>query len=266
MAVTEEMIMAYADGELDAVGCGQVEAAMAADAEIAGQVEAHRALRTRFASAFAGVLEEPAPERLLAAARKPPAPTGSAPDNIVSLERFRALKSAPAAPARSRWAQWGAVAAVLAVGLFVGQLWFGRPATQPAGAPLAVNASGGIAARGVLATALDDQLASNGKAGANRAVVIGVSFRSSDQRYCRTFQLNQGQGQNQGLAGVACRDPSGWAVRMAMASGPQAATSGYRTAASETPTPVLDAVQGMIAGDPLDAKGEAAAKAAGWRP
>jgi hypothetical protein len=98
--------------------------------------------------------------------------------------------------------------------------------------------------------------------GAGKAVAIGVSFRSAAGQYCRTFQVNQGQG----LAGLACREPRGWAIRMAMASPAQAATTGYRTAASETPAPVLDAVQGLISGEPLDAKAEAAAKAAGWRP
>ncbi len=269
MAVTEEMIMAYADGELDAAGRAEVEAAMAADAEIARQVEAHRSLRASFAGAFGGVLDEPVPERLIAAASKSSAAAGPAPDNIVSLENFRALKAAPAASARPRWTQWGAVAAVLVVGLFAGQFWLTRPSTQPtgqsAGAPLAVDPSGAIAARGPLASALDDQLASNGQAGpgagSDQAVKIGVSFRSTDHSYCRTFQLNQGKG----LAGVACREAKGWAVRMAMASAPQAVSAGYRTAGTETPTPVLEAVQGMIAGDPLNGKGEAAAKAAGWR-
>ena len=116
-----------------------------------------------------------------------------------------------------------------------------------------------MAAQGRWSRRLNDQLAS---AGDGKAVTIGVSFRSHEGQYCRTFQVNQGQG----LAGLACRAPQGWSVRMAMASPAQAATTGYRTAASETPAPVLDAVQGLIAGDPLDAKAEAAAKAAGWRP
>jgi anti-sigma factor RsiW len=256
MAVTEEMIMAYADGELDATGAAQVEAAMAADAEIVRQVEAHRSLRASFAGAFAGVLNEPVPERLVAAASKP-TPTA---DNVVSLANFRSRSEPAARQGPSRWAQFGAIAATLMVGLFVGRLWMVQPS-----APLAVGQDGAIAARGQLATALNDQLASGGQAGngaaGDQAVKIGVSFRSTDNSYCRTFQLNQGRG----VAGVACREPKGWAVRMAMASAPQSASAGYRTAGTETPTPVLEAIQSMIAGDPLNAKGEAAAKAAGWR-
>jgi len=253
MAVTEEMIMAYADGELDEAGRAEVEATMAEDADVARQVEAHRKLRASFAGVLGGVLNEPVPERLIAAAKRSPnAPSAQ----VVELAKFRAKPEAPATRRAPRWVQWGAIAATLVVGVMVGRVWLTAPT-----APMAVGPGGQMAARGALATALNDQLASSG-ANASKPVVIGVSFRSNAGQYCRTFQVNQGQG----LTGLACREPRGWAVRMAMASPAQAATTGYRTAASETPAPVLDAVQGLIAGEPLDAKAEAAAKAADWRP
>jgi hypothetical protein len=251
MAVSEEMIMAYADGELDAAGQAEVEAAMARDPEIAGRIEAHHKLRASIAGAFGAVLADPVPDRLVEAVKgKAAAPQ----DNIVELAKFRAKPDAPARRPAPRWAQFGAIAATLVVGVMVGRVWLAAPA-----APLAVDPGGQLAAQGALAKALNNQLAS---AGPGKAVVIGVSFRSNAGQYCRTFQVNQGAG----LAGVACRDAQAWAVRMAMASPVQAPTTGYRTAASETPAPVLDAVQSLISGDPLDAKGEAAAKAAGWRP
>ena len=256
MAVTEEMIMAYADGELDAAGRAEVEAAMAGDAEIGRQVEAHRKLRASFVGAFGAVLDEPVPDRLIAAARRAPAPGPSSPGVVVELAKFRAKPEAPAARRLPRWVPLGAVAATVVVAVIVGRAWLAAPAP-----PLALGADGRMAAQGALASALNDQLASSAAAGA-RPVVIGVSFKSNAGQYCRTFQVNQGAG----LAGVACRQAQGWAVPMAMASPPPAQTTGYRTAASETPAPVLDAVQGMIAGEALDAEAEAAAKAAGWRP
>jgi hypothetical protein len=251
MPVTEEMIMAYADGELDAAARAEVEAAMAKDADLAGRIEAHLKLRTTLAGAFGGALTEPVPDRLIAAVkRRPTAPSAT----VVELAKFRAKPEPRARGAAPRWMRWGAVAATLLVGVMFGRVWLTAPT-----APMAVGPGGQMAAQGALATALNDQLASSG---GGKTVAIGVSFRSTAGQYCRTFQVNQGQG----LAGLACREPRGWAVRMAMASPAQAATSGYRTAASETPAPVLDAVQGLITGEPLDAKAEAAAKAAGWRP
>jgi hypothetical protein len=251
MAVTDEMIMAYADGELDAAGCAEVEAAMAEDTSIATRIEAHLKLRGALAGAFGGVLAEPVPDRLIEAVKRGPAKPA---DNVVDLAKFRAKPEPPARRDAPQWVQWGAIAATLIVGVMVGRVWLATPS-----APLAVGPGGQMAAQGVLATALNDQLASSG---GGKAVVIGVSFHSTQGQYCRTFQLNQGQG----LAGLACKAPQGWAIRMAMISPAQVATTGYRTAASETPPPVLDAVQGLISGEPLDAKAEAAAKAAGWRP
>jgi len=251
MALTEEIIMAYVDGELDVEGRAEVEAAMADDSGVAERIAAHRKLRTALTGAFGGALAEPVPDRLIEAVKRAP-PAKSA--EVVELTKFRAKRETPAKRAAPRWAQWGAIAATLVVGVMVGQVWLTAPT-----APMAVGPGGQMVARGVLATALNNQLASGG---AGKAVVMGVSFRSNAGQYCRTFQVNQGQG----LAGLACRAPQGWAVRMAMASPPQAATTGYRTAASETPAPVLDAIQGLISGEPLDAKAEAQAKAVGWRP
>ncbi len=261
MPVTEDMLMAYADGELDAAGQAEVEAAMATDAGVARRIEAHRKLRAAFAGVLGGVLDEPVPERLIDAAGRRPGPT---PDNVVDLARFRTKPDAPAARALPRWLQGGAIAATVLACVLAGRYWLSpAPTATPTSvqAPVAVEPDGRMAAQGALASALNDQLASSGPDGA-RPVVIGVSFKSNAGPYCRTFQLNQGQG----LAGLACREPGGWRVRMAMASPVRAATGGYRTAASETPAPVLDMVQTMIAGDPLDAKAEAMAKAADWRP
>jgi negative regulator of sigma E activity len=254
MAVTEEMIMAYADGELDEAGRAEIEARMAEDADIARRVEAHRKLRASLAGVLGGVLTEPVPERLIAAAKRSPSASSA---QVVDLATFRAKSEAPAKRAAPRWMQWGAIAATVVVGVMVGRIWL----VAPPAAPVAVGPGGQMAAQGALSAALNEQLASNSPASV-KAVVIGVSFRSNAGQYCRTFQVNQGQG----LAGLACREPKGWAVRMAMASPAPTATTGYRTAASETPAPVLDAVQGLIAGAPLDAKAEAAAKAADWRP
>jgi len=70
----DETLMAYADGELDAALTAEISAAMETDPVLAQRVERHRALRTQVAGAYATVLEQPVPERLLAAANGPAAP------------------------------------------------------------------------------------------------------------------------------------------------------------------------------------------------
>jgi hypothetical protein len=120
---------------------------------------------------------------------------------------------------------------------------------------------GTLIAQGELAGALDSQLASSGVRPGD-AVRLGVSFHSTDGYYCRTFQVASGAG----FAGLACRDPAGWRIRMAVANGaPNANGGAYRQAASDTPAPILAAVQGLIDGVPLDAQQEAAIRAKGWK-
>jgi len=226
MSITDEMLMAYVDGELSEAERIAVDSAVAADPALFEKLERHRRLRARMGGAFADVLTEPVPERLTAAAK---------PSNVVPF------------PARPRAIPaWAAMAACVAIGLVAG-LSVPKLGSAP-------TIGSDLRAHGQLATALDKQLTSAPAQGA--AVRVGLTFRSADG-YCRTFSEKT-------VAGLACREGGGWKVRMAVAqaAGP---TSDYRTAASETPPQVLEAAQTLMVGEPLDAKAEAAAQAKGWR-
>ena len=85
MNFSDETVMAYADGELDAASRAAVEAAMATDPQLAQRVARHRALRERLRAALRPVLDEPLPERLLEGVRGAPAPRHAA--NVVALKR-----------------------------------------------------------------------------------------------------------------------------------------------------------------------------------
>jgi hypothetical protein len=186
-----------------------------------------------------------------------PSPS-SRPAEIVDLAAVRARKAAPKAQPRPRraWVQWSALAACLAIGVIAA-----RGLSSIGTSPMIADRQGTLIAQAGLARALDQQIA--GKAVApDQAVKIGVSFRAADKLYCRTFQVVRGDG----LAGLACRAPSGWQVRVAAASPAHGVgATGYRTAGSATPAAVSATVDAMIDGAPLDAQGEAAAKAKGWR-
>jgi hypothetical protein len=117
-----------------------------------------------------------------------------------------------------------------------------------------VAKDGQIVAQGALARALDGQLAAD-----QGAIRIGISFKTADGRYCRTFQSAPDR-----LAGLACRGDGRWIVRTVTASAPTAEAA-YRTAGDETPPEVLAAVDQALAGEPLDAKAERAARDHGWR-
>lgn len=250
MNFSDETLMAYADGELDPAQRHAIEKAMRDDPRVAAAVERHRALRARVAGAYAGVLDEPVPQRL----RPRAAPS------IVSLDAARearrqaavaAAARAPAAPRRRAWAQWGAIAASLVVGILAGSAWFGGAGGETAW--VSADAQGRLVAGKALASALSAQLASEQGQGPVR---IGTSFAAQDGGYCRSFQL-------QGGAGLACRQGEDWRIPVfkETASG----TTEYRQAASEMPAAVLEAIDERIAGAALDAEAERAARDRGWK-
>lgn len=255
MRISDETLLAYVDGELDAAEKARIDAAARTDAALARRIQAQKRLRERLAGAFAEVLREPPPAALVEAIRaaRPPA-------EVVDLTAARAKRAAAArkAPDGRIWARWGAVAA----GLVLVALVALRFAPQGAGGAgsLIGGPPGSLMAEGALAGALDRQLASAAPV-SGQAVRIGVSFRSADGRYCRTFQVARGDG----FAGLACRDASAWRIRMAVAQAAPASGPAYRQAASQTPAAILGAVDGLIAGAPLDAGQEAAARDKGWR-
>lgn len=221
----EETMIAYVDGELDAAEHARFEAEIAADADLARAVERHRALARRVSAAYAPVLDEPIPPQLLAVA---------------------AAANDRAEPRGPRLAPWAAVAASLVMGVLAGR------ALAPSSGPVAV-ADGGLAARGDLARALTSRLAAD--AG---PVKVGLSLKTADGRYCRTFESASDH-----LAGLACRDGGRWRVRTLAAWSPAPETA-YRQAASDTPPEVLAAVDALSA-EPLDAAAERAARDRGWR-
>ena len=243
MTYSDETLMAYADGELEPAERAAIEQAMQADPAIAEAVARHRALRQDIAAAFAGILDEPVPARLQSPAAAPVAP-------VLSLDAARAARAAQAtsAPARRRWSwpEWGALAAMLMVGVLVGKV-------VPQGGQPAIAGNGNqVVAQGELASALDRQV--GGKdAGAVR---VGVSFAARDGAYCRSFVMGSS-------AGLACRADGQWRIPVLAEAGAEG-QGAYRQAGSELPPAVLDAIDARIAGKPLDAAGETAARARGW--
>lgn len=229
MTYSDDTLMAYADGELEAAERAAIEQAMRTDPAIAAAVERHRALRADVAAAFAGILDEPVPARL-----QPPAP-------VVSLAVERDKRR------RWSWPEWGALAATLVVGVLAGRM-------IPGGGPAIAGNGNQVVAHGELAAALDRQV--GGKA--EGAVKVGVSFAARDGAYCRGFVMGAS-------AGLACREGGQWKIPV-LAEAEREAEGGYRQAGSVLPPAVLDAIDARIADKPLDAAGEEAARARGWQP
>lgn len=270
MTIPDETLMAYADGEADEATRREVEAAMAADPDVARRVERHKALRKKFGSEFDPVLLETVPESLVSAVHAAASKMAEKPSReatVTDLRRVRAARAAeareaastaktPAPPGRPwTWIEWTAVAASLATGAVIAHLVMKSPEAERL-----VTRDGHLVAQGDLAQALSNQLAADQAEGA--PVRIGVSFKSTTGEHCRTFVIRD----TGSLGGLACRKNDAWEVAV-LATAPAAGTetgAAYRQASS-MPAAVVTAVEQRIQGEPLDASGEAAAREKGWK-
>jgi hypothetical protein len=241
MTVSDQLIMAYVDGELDAGTAAALEAAIATDVELQARVEQQQTLRRRLGAAFADVLDEPVPARLTAAL--------AADVRRTSGRRHGGqLHGAK----RGAWMQWGALAASLVLGAFLTTL-----ATPLFSKGLITDENGKVRATGPLAQALSTQ--SSG-ADSSRKIQIQLSFLGRNGQYCRVFHANA----TSPLGGLACQSAGRWDVVL-LERAPGTASDNYRQAATSLSPAILSRVTDLMVAGPLDARQEAAALSARWK-
>lgn len=251
MKFSDELLIAFVNGELAEPARAAVDRAVRADPAIAARVAGHRARRNCVYGVVAGGRDGGSQTQA----------HGCAPGaKVVQLDTVRAARSAPlpahlpsqVQPPQPSWTRRHAlaVAAALAGGLLLGG--FGWRAWQGEAELASLSgADGALVARGHLATALTAQLASPGPSGRVR---IGISFLARDGKYCRSFVMDT-------TAGLACRDGAQWKIPVLV----QGAAGTAWLDGSVPPPPVLDAIDARIAGTPLNNAAERAAQARGWK-
>ena len=265
-------VMAYVDGELPAADADAFDARLAQEPALADAVARERALRTRLQSAYAPVLDEPMPAGLLDLLALPDAAAKAPPVHLVADSAVAANEALPAGASdaaraalpharRWGWPQFGAMAASLVLGVLFGARLVGAPHATGDALALVVAPDGAITAQGALRSALEQDVAGT-VLDPNARVGVGLTFRDHAKQYCRTFTLDSAS------SGIACKQAGGWVVAH-LEHGRNARAGeqgGYRTAASPLSPTLLQAIDAMRDGDTLDAAGEAAAKAKGWKP
>jgi hypothetical protein len=246
MKFSDELLVAFVNGELAEPARAAVERAIRADPAIAARVAQHRARRSRVYGVVAGGRDSGGPAHT-------PGCHGSA--KVVQLDSIRAARLGPLAPPpppAPRWTprHWGALAAALLVGALAGAGGWHILQDEAELASLS-GAGGALVAQGNLAAALTGQLASPGPSGRVR---IGISFLAKNGAYCRSFVMDT-------TAGLACRENGQWKIPV-LAQGPAGAAWMDGTV---LPPAVLDAIDQRIEGTPLSSAAERAAQARGWR-
>ena len=228
----EEEYYAWLDGELDAEGAARVAARVAADRKLAKRAEEERSLRDTLRGAFAPVMTDGiAPPRF---------ETGE----VIHLASARERRAARPISVRT---QWAAMAATLVLGIATGTM------LSPGSDGPVVRENGALVASASLEEALYPRLAS---APAGEGPRIGLTFRDKAGSLCRSFS-------DETVSGLACREGGDWKIR-GMFQGSTQPQGDYRMAAGEDPR-LATLIDETIAGEPLDAAGEQAAKERGWR-
>lgn len=261
---TDEMLMAFADDALDPADRARVEAYLATDVEAQALVETFRRTAALARDAYAAPLREPAPDSLVQAISKAPAPgrpssepARLAPDSaeVVDLAAHRRL----ARPAEA-WRLPLAASLALLVGLAAGYLASGGSTSRSADQ----FALGAVSRSAPLADALERR-PSGSTSGRH---VIVATFRDKQDRACREIELlGTTQPPRAEIAGVACRGRDGtWTVEgAARLAAPAPARDGIEPS-GVAERDALDSLLNMLGAKPvLSPAEEKALIERGWK-
>ncbi len=193
---TDEMLMAYADGALSEAERAEIAAALENDAEARAIVAEFRRTAEISRAAFADILAEPVPDRLVNTVLG----TRTHDANVVDLARAR----------KPRTTTWRTALPLAASVLLVVGVAAALLRQQPAAQLMAL---GPVPSAASLAEILETKpsgtplmLASRTPEGLDRLMVV-ATFRDRRARICREVEALDPQMQPQ-IAGVACRNPA----------------------------------------------------------
>jgi anti-sigma factor RsiW len=243
-ATDDEALSALLDGALPAADTERLRQRLASDAALAARLRELERANEAVRRAYAGVVDEPVPVRVLELLT---APKDADHGNVIALgPRRQALPwfTLPLAAAAS---------VALAIGLSLG-VWLGPRTSGPDA--LGLVAAGGDVAPG---TALDDVL-QRAPSATTRALTAQISatprltFGAVDGRYCRLVDLAGERGTTEVLA---CRGDAGWRLELvSFTAAVQPGPGGLYRPASGPSTPLDAAIDEQIDGAPLDAATE----------
>jgi surface antigen len=246
--ITDEMLVAFADGEADEATIEAVVAALDADEALAERLDLFVTTRQILKTEFDPVAREAVPDRLTRFVMGGAADAGARP-----------ATASVAGPKPRRWAALPMAAAL--AGIVAGGLGYWAGATRPeqAGAVAGLAAADAELSR-ALASAPDGERRGWRAAGQSGEIELRQSYRTA-RGFCRSFGLSEGKAS--GWGGLACREDESWRMQVVVAE-PRADDGAFRPASGSGGA--IDAfLDGARAGDALDAAAVREQIAKGWR-
>jgi anti-sigma factor RsiW len=270
MNITDEMLMAYADGELSREDCRRLETVLEQDPVLRARLEPFAMTGSSLADVFGQPMHEPIPDRLLAVitagGRRAPAarerqvrPAGQQATGV-----FDAIAEA-LFPRGLGFASAFTLTALIAAGGTAGYLVGRVDAPSPDGGTVVALGNGDLVAAGALKVALETQPSVDDATAISSGAAAwpAVSFRSRDQSFCREYRVAGSDGK--GFAGVACRSTdSQWRVVVHAEVQTAAVASDFKLLSGPGSLAVDTTVDGLKDGDVFGHDDEAAAIAKGW--
>ena len=268
--LNEEMLMAYADGELDPQVMAQVKAALDDDPTAQEKVRRYQRSTQLLQQAYDAPMHEELPERLLRAAgvetSREKAPD-DADDKVVSIAAWTAQRMGPSL----RGAALPLAASLaLVIGTAVGYKVHPSPESTPMTAALTGQIDPANQLHQVLETARSGASAVWTQGETEGRAVAQLTFKAEDGRFCRQYQVSfSGPERTQATSGVACRqDDGGWRSEIAVSAPVQSGEGGSDAyvAATGGGDKALDAFLDRVMAEPaLGNEEEAQAIGANWQ-
>ncbi len=279
--LTDETLMALADGALDGELRARVEALLIMDEESLRRVEMFRATGARISHLYQQPMYEPVPSHLVdfvlqfgrdsAASQK----KVSRPKNFLRACADKFISSAVWEKLLSR-AEWQrqfpasvtcqlAAASVAALVIGTGAGFMLQSGSEDSAARLVAFKDGQIFASGALQHVLETYPSQQealiaGGAQDSTAARATLTFKSKSGSYCREYEITATAGS---FSGLACRETGGnWAIQANLLEAAKPG-AGFRTAAG--PSAVDPVVTRLMDGIAFGKKEEAAAIAKGWQ-
>ncbi|MCB1756072.1 MAG: hypothetical protein KDJ38_11145 [Gammaproteobacteria bacterium] len=262
--VTPELLMAYADGALDADEMARLADIVNANPELQNEVAVYTESRQALGQAFDQMLDEPVPDHLMALLQDKPdsAQTGAADsaDKVVSLQAAREKRAGGLI--RSGWGQAIAASVMLALGALIGT---NLTKTGPDGVidPHELVYAGLIGLETPLGKALETAPSAEVLTLEGGVFSAIQTFSTGQGVLCREYEAGHS---GNGVVGVACRTEAGWRVEILLADTTPAGTAGsdYQPASGMDSAALDQVLTGLGALPGLDQGKEACLLEHGW--